>query len=494
MGPTAVLRAAWGAGRQLRLSRPERHRRAHPALGPRAQPADEVACPGVDKTASRDHRRGNPSADRGGRHDEKRDHTAAATSCRRQPLSLCVRVGGGGGRPRLDYDWSTREDPRIGISEKREATSRELAPELFSIHPMYAREPEEEIVFLSDAFLSHVPESGAHVPGYRSWIDGQDFTPAYSYLHRMLQFLQWQKRRSGLTAGRWVLKSPAHLGYLDTLRAQFPDLHVVHMHRDPVDTIPSGASLNATLHAMHSDGVDKHRVGAEWLQRMGWTNDRAMETRNAWTDETTRCTDIEFADAVADPIGQVARVYDAVGVALTSEAESAMRRWLVGASARAGPSGLRGQRFRAERRPDRRAVCGLQLLDSAPVQPPRGGSDVRIHRRSRSDGVATRTGARRARTHPSPDGAGGVSQRRRDVAGASEGVQRDARTIRRRLRRGDVLGGGVVVEPGQAAAEGQLHHPDRAPCRRSHNSRITLGHRQSRQRVPRDSDLGRRTI
>ena len=230
--------------------------------------------------------------------------------------------------PRLDYDWSAPDDPRIAISEKREAVSRELAPELFSIHPMYAREPEEEIVFLSDAFLSHVPESGAQVPGYRAWIDSQDFAPAYAYLHRMLQFLQWQKRRCGSTADRWVLKSPAHLGYLDTLRAQFPDLHVVHMHRDPKETIPSGASLNATLHAMHADEVDRHRVGAQWLQRMGWTNDRAMATRSAWSDQSGRCTDIEFADAVADPIGQVARVYDAIGVRLTSDAESAMRRWL----------------------------------------------------------------------------------------------------------------------------------------------------------------------
>ena len=231
--------------------------------------------------------------------------------------------------PRLDYDWPVQEDdPRIAISEKREATSRELAPVLFSIHLMYAREPEEEIVFLSDAFLSHVPESGAHVPRYRAWIDEQDFTPAYAYLHRMLQFLQWQKRQRGLTAGRWVLKSPAHLGYLDTLRAHFPDLHLVHMHRDPRETIPSGASLNATLHAMHSDKVDLGRVGAEWLQRMGWTNDRAMAARAGWSDEAQRCTDIEFTDAVADPIGQVARVYQAIGVTLSSEAESAMRRWL----------------------------------------------------------------------------------------------------------------------------------------------------------------------
>ena len=88
--------------------------------------------------------------------------------------------------PKLDYDF-TGDDPRIAVSEAREAKSRELAPELFAIHPMYAREAEEEIVFLADTFLSHVPESGAHLPKYRSWLDAQDFAPAYTYLHRMLQ-------------------------------------------------------------------------------------------------------------------------------------------------------------------------------------------------------------------------------------------------------------------------------------------------------------------
>lgn len=229
--------------------------------------------------------------------------------------------------PRLDYQF-TGVDPRIAISEAREAKSRELAPELFAIHPMYAREAEEEIVFLADAFLSHVPESGAQLPHYRSWLDEQDFSPAYAYLHRMLQFLQWQKRRRGIAGQRWVLKSPAHLGYLDLLRAQFPGLHIVHMHRDPATTIASGASLNATLHAMHADTVDPHRVGAQWLQRMGWTNDRAMAVRDQWGTDDDGVTDIGFAEAVADPIVQVARVYNAIGLPLTAEAEDAMRRWL----------------------------------------------------------------------------------------------------------------------------------------------------------------------
>ncbi|WP_323055644.1 sulfotransferase family protein [Mycobacterium pinniadriaticum] len=229
--------------------------------------------------------------------------------------------------PKLDYDFAGT-DPRIAISAARESKSRELAPELFAIHPMYAREAEEEIVFLADAFLSHVPESGAYLPNYRSWLNTQDFAPAYDYLHRMLQFLQWQKRQRGVTAGRWVLKSPAHLGYLDALRARFPDVHVVHMHRDPRTTVASGASLNATLHAMHADEVDPNRVGAQWLERMGWTNDRAMAVRDSWTDESERITDIHYQDAVADPIGQVGRLYDALGLSLTDATVTAMTDWL----------------------------------------------------------------------------------------------------------------------------------------------------------------------
>jgi hypothetical protein len=226
------------------------------------------------------------------------------------------------------HDWDPRaEDPRIARALARETQTRELAPDLFAIHPMYALEAEEEIVFLADAFLSHVPESGADVAAYREWLDTADFAPAYDHLHRMLQLLQWQKRRRGEAGDRWVLKTPAHLGYLDDLRRVFPDLHLVHLHRDPVETIPSGASLNATLHAMHADTVDRERIGRQWLDRMGWTNDRAMATRDRWGDGVP-VTDVRFEDAVADPIGRVADVYDAIGMDLTTTAERSMRDWL----------------------------------------------------------------------------------------------------------------------------------------------------------------------
>jgi hypothetical protein len=230
--------------------------------------------------------------------------------------------------PKLTWD-PTGPDPRIAAALTRQEQTQQFMPDLFAIHPMYALEAEEEIVFLDQAFLSHVPESGAHLPTYRSWLDEQDLTPAYDHLHAMLQLLQWQKRRRGEEPARWVLKTPAHLGYLDTLRARFPDLHVVHLHRDPVASIASGASLNATLHAMHSDAVDLHRVGQEWIERTGWTSDRALATRARWDAEAPGLvTDVSFEDAVADPVGSVQRVYDALGLALTDGAETSMRDWL----------------------------------------------------------------------------------------------------------------------------------------------------------------------
>ena len=233
--------------------------------------------------------------------------------------------------PALDYDPLTPflNDSRIANAEQREANSRKYTPQLFSIHPSYAHKGEEEIMFLADAFMSHVHESSCQIPNYRAWLDQQDFTPAYQHLYRCLQILQWQKKHRGEPCQRWVLKTPAHLGYLDTLLAMFPNAHIVHLHRDPVDTIPSGASLNTTLWRMHSDDVDPRQVGRQWLERMSWTNQRALDIRETMKNDRQRFTDIYFRDAVSDPISQIEKIYLALGQSLSDQARVAMTDWLL---------------------------------------------------------------------------------------------------------------------------------------------------------------------
>lgn len=236
--------------------------------------------------------------------------------------------------PRPGTRWD-EPDPRIADGVAASRQMREFAPALHAIHPTDALEADEEIVFLADAFLSHVPEASCDVPAYRRWLDDQDFAPAYAYLRRMLQLLQWQKRMRGERRERWVLKTPAHLGYLETLLATFPDAHVVHLHRSPVETVPSGASLNHTLWRMYSDDVDPRVVGRQWLERMAWATRRALAARERMPDASTRFTDVWYRDALSDPFAQLARVYRAIGMEPTPEARTAMERWLA-ADARQG--------------------------------------------------------------------------------------------------------------------------------------------------------------
>lgn len=234
------------------------------------------------------------------------------------------------GEPAPRPGWDPAEpDPRIPDAEEREEQTRTFAAELFAIHPTYVHEAEEEIVFLADAFYSPVPEASCDVPGYRAWVYEQDWAPAYRWLHRMLQLLQWQKRRRGEPVRPFVLKTPPHLGHLDTLLATFPGAHLVHAHRDPVDVIPSGASLNTTLWRTDCDpaDVDPHEVGRQWLERMGWTCDRAMEARRHIPAE--QVTDIHFAESVADPIWAAEKVLVRAGFELRDDSVAAMQAWLV---------------------------------------------------------------------------------------------------------------------------------------------------------------------
>ncbi len=224
--------------------------------------------------------------------------------------------------------WPADPDPRIEAAERQSSQTRRFAPELFSIHPTYPLQAEEEIVFLADAFLSHVPEASCDVPRYRSWLDGQDFTPAYKYLRRMLQLLQWQKKERGERRDRWVLKTPAHLGYLEDLFATFPEARVIHMHRHPVETIASGASLNTTLWRLHSDAVDPRRVGEQWLERMAWANDRALAFRSGPQGRSARFIDVWYANAVSASLDEAGRIYHAAGIDFDNETRRAMATWL----------------------------------------------------------------------------------------------------------------------------------------------------------------------
>lgn len=224
-------------------------------------------------------------------------------------------------------DWVSEPDPRIATARTELKQMLEHQPVLASIHPFDADAPDEDIVLMQHSFMSQVEEASARVPSYVAWLDRQDHVNAYAFLKKRLQFLQWQKKRSGRAAERWVLKGPYHLGYLDALTAVFPDAKLVHTHRDPVETIPSIASFHYALWQMGTDGADPAYLGRQSKNRFVWALGRAMEARDAGLE--SRCLDVWYQDVNRDPLGEARRIFDFLGLDFSAETEGRMRQWVV---------------------------------------------------------------------------------------------------------------------------------------------------------------------
>jgi hypothetical protein len=223
------------------------------------------------------------------------------------------------------HDWGG-PDPRIAEACAQVSWILAEQPVLAAIHPWDAEGPDEEIMLMEHSFLSHVPESGANLPSYRAWLDAQDLRPAYTMLRRLLRFLQWQRRRRGELASLWVLKTPMHLGHLDLLFETFPGARVIQTHRDPLETIPSVASMYLALWGLGTEQPDPLEVGRQCLERYAGALRRCLAVRD--TTPAERFVDVDYRAVAHDPVAEVRRIYDAVGRPLTRAAEGAMRAWV----------------------------------------------------------------------------------------------------------------------------------------------------------------------
>lgn len=225
--------------------------------------------------------------------------------------------------PYMDWDFSAN-DQRMSEAKAEVAAMLEANPELASIHPMDPLAADEDIMLLEHSFYSTVPDAFCNVPSYGQWNDTHDNTPGYEYLKRLLQFLQWQKKKQGQQAERWLLKTPHHLHHIATLLRVFPDAKIIQTHRDPLQTIPSAASMNYNLWIMCSDNPDATVVGSQWAAKYARGMLHTMETRKARPDAFI---DVWYKDTVSNPMVPAQAVYDFIGMEFTKEAKAAMEKW-----------------------------------------------------------------------------------------------------------------------------------------------------------------------
>lgn len=228
--------------------------------------------------------------------------------------------------PELDWDFDDANDARIPFGKAEIAALIEANPELLSIHPLDAMAPDEDLMLLELTFLSTVPGSQANLPSYNAYYEHDDARISTRYHRRLLQFLQWQRRRAGHAVdGRpWLLKAPSHMYIFSAFRETYPGARFIVSHRDPLACIPSISSLYLEQWRIYSDRVDAGECGRYSAHFYGAALERTVAVARRDPDHFL---DLEYDDLMQRQDEALERIYAFLGWPIEAETRAGFVRW-----------------------------------------------------------------------------------------------------------------------------------------------------------------------
>jgi len=149
------------------------------------------------------------------------------------------------------------------------------------------------------------PNQGATDPEFLDMrnTDAKDLAEWKSRFVKFLKAVQIQR------PGRIVLKSPTHLGRLSVLMEMFPDAKVIHIVRNPFDVYPSTVNTWRRLWKFQAlqipnyDGLDEYVLGNFTRMYDAFEEDRKLVPPENFCE-------IRYEDLVADPTGEMRRIYE----------------------------------------------------------------------------------------------------------------------------------------------------------------------------------------
>jgi hypothetical protein len=209
-------------------------------------------------------------------------------------------------------------DPRYVAEQQKLEAAIKYMPQIAAIHYEDADSPTECQYAMALSFCAQIFDSNVRIPSYTKWFFETSYLPAFRFQRQLLQMLQENN------GGRWTLKNPWHPLFLNDLTTVYPDAQLVMTHRDPVEVVGSACSLIRHVRPMFSDKVDLREI-ADWMIA---TFELMIARQNAFRDQHGEDSifDIQYAEQLRDPIGQMRKLYARFDEPFTAEAEAAMRK------------------------------------------------------------------------------------------------------------------------------------------------------------------------
>ena len=215
-----------------------------------------------------------------------------------------------------------QRDSRVREVQRGIDIIHRIVPHLSAIHAIGALLPNECQQITAYQFSSITFQHVLDVPSYREWLLARDYTPDLAFHKQFLQHLQSSWRRD-----RWLLKSPHHVQYLQTLLATYPDAKIIHTHRHPTEVLGSISSLSWTMQDVFSDHASRTRAGKGQLHYWERALEATLHDREC-LGQSEAIFDLRYHDLMASPLDTIQRLYDQFGLALTSSTLACMERYL----------------------------------------------------------------------------------------------------------------------------------------------------------------------
>lgn len=204
----------------------------------------------------------------------------------------------------------------VAAHERRAAAN----PGLADTHLTAPDEVDECLPVMAQTFVCNAFGSRISVPGYDAWWRNQDETPPCRWLADSMRLIG-----ANDPDRRWLLKNPSHILEIETLCRVFPDARIIHIHRDPLRSIPSICNLlSVGREKMEGRPIDRGFIARREIDlwRRGVANMMRFTGRNPG-----RVLDIAQEELGKEPITVSRRIHDFVGMPFDDATERASLAW-----------------------------------------------------------------------------------------------------------------------------------------------------------------------
>jgi hypothetical protein len=184
-------------------------------------------------------------------------------------------------------------------------------------------EPEECNPFLMSSFYALLFCQLVYVPDYFQYVLASNFGDSYTLHKKHLQALSFNREEK-----TWFLKGPAHIASLAQLLNVYPDARVVFTHRNPLECLPSMASLTAMIRMVCLPMQDSKLIGPGMVKHLQQMLEVGYRTRDAWPLGATHFLDITYKKLVSKPVDTVHQILKHFNIQIPDGMDEKLKSYL----------------------------------------------------------------------------------------------------------------------------------------------------------------------